>query len=498
MENVTSLTVKAKCTVRKKTIDQLLAGIAALAFILLYPDSLSAQSRQLTVVNGYGTGSYLPGDTVHFWAQNNPPQTVFGRWASEVPVTDSLEWHSTLVMPDRDITISASFTPVQLPLVSFEKIQGVELLKNVYSAFPAPLKGVVFCFHGTGGSATNWTQAIEYRQFVNDLLAAGYGVIITEADEVTLQQDLNNDGGLRWSPYPVEADQNNDIGNISALLDTFRIRGELLPSTPVFATGMSNGGAFAPSVSFSLGFTATAIYCASGAQLLFKLTEVPTAWFMQKYDQHEQVGDEGNKQALELSTILADREICSEYHLNDHSPVHAQRFMRGGYIPENTAINIFNELKNNSILDDRNYLLYTDLQTDSIVKSRPGDFPVITGLFPGQQLVVLAHLANCFADHHFFSDYSRRTIRFFDNLCSTPSGISSNSKAQLKLYPNPAESEVILYSEGSMHVEITDAFGRRAAVYKCTTGANRISLSLSSGVYFVHAQGYPAHKLVVQ
>jgi len=58
--------------------------------------------------------------------------------------------------------------------LKYEKIRGTNIGKNVYYYFPAGQKGIVYLLHGTGGSAQNLVNNIEWITMINDMVAAGY------------------------------------------------------------------------------------------------------------------------------------------------------------------------------------------------------------------------------------------------------------------------------------------------------------------------------------
>ena len=55
---------------------------------------------QVTVTNGFGSGTYDAGTTVHIWASHNPKTQVVTRWSGDSDVLiDVGEWHTSFVMP---------------------------------------------------------------------------------------------------------------------------------------------------------------------------------------------------------------------------------------------------------------------------------------------------------------------------------------------------------------------------------------------------------------
>jgi hypothetical protein len=185
-----------------------------------------AQTFNLTVNNGYGSGNFAAGDTVHVWCEAIPEDAVFMQWSGNIAtMADVEEWHTTLIMPPRNVRLTANFRTIAPFTIHYEKIRAVNNLKNVYSYFPPQYKGVIFLAHGTNSKAEHWINLVEYYQFTKDAIADSFAVIITEAEEVTLNVDTNGDSTLRWVSAPLDSTANIDIANIIALTDTFIARG---------------------------------------------------------------------------------------------------------------------------------------------------------------------------------------------------------------------------------------------------------------------------------
>lgn len=145
------------------------------------------QTFNLTVTNGYGSGTYTVGDTVHIWSKSYDNTKTFSTWSgNSLFLANPKEWHTTLVMPNQNLNVTAEIVNMPTYSIAYEQIMGQNNLKNVYYFFPSNLKGVLYLFHGTGGQAANWTTTVEYRSFVNAAIADTFGIIITEAEEIVL------------------------------------------------------------------------------------------------------------------------------------------------------------------------------------------------------------------------------------------------------------------------------------------------------------------------
>ncbi|MDP6167556.1 MAG: hypothetical protein QGF54_02435, partial [Candidatus Marinimicrobia bacterium] len=190
--------------------------------------------------DGYASGTYMPGDTVHIWSGLDPVTMTFQEWTGDTSLlADTEEWHTTFIMPNNDVHFYALQEPTGTIYFEYEIIQGPENPKNVYYKFPENSTGTIFFFHGGNGSAENIVDRIEIIQFFQDALQKGYGIIITESENATLNTGLN-----RWFLETWTIEENIDVANIQALIDTFTVRGNINAQDPVYSAGASNGGNF--------------------------------------------------------------------------------------------------------------------------------------------------------------------------------------------------------------------------------------------------------------
>ena len=378
----------------------------------------SKDSATVTVVNGYGSGTYKVGDTVNIWSAAIPDNMVFDTWTGYGSLLqNSGEWHNHFVMPAQNVTVTAAQKSFAGYTLKYEKIKGVNILKNVYYYFPASHKGMVYLLHGTGGSATNLVTTFEWIQLIKDLISAGYAVVVTEAEEISLNTDINGDGKLRWNPSPYDSTTNVDLRNIKALRDTFYARGYTNAAIPQLSVGMSNGGAFSCALSALYKFKSGVAYCAQGYQLVFNTSVTPFQFCMAGYDDNDQVGPQGNADALTYSQLLTGRGVCSKYFKNDKSPVYPERFARGAGISLGTSAAFFNELKNNHWLDSKNYLKTVSDTLVPVFTATPSVYPTYNSFTIAQRLFVTGEIDDMYAAHQFFGDFNRTTIKFLDSGC---------------------------------------------------------------------------------
>jgi len=450
----------------------------------------SAQMFSLTVSNGYGSGNYSVGDTVDIWSAAIPITSSFDKWTGNVATVESIdEWHTTLVMPAQNISVSANLKTIGSITINYEKIMGRDTLKNVYSYFPPNFKGVIFCFHGTGGAASNWVNSFEYRQFLNDAIADTFAFIITEAEEITKQTDFNLDGKLRWAAYPIDTINNVDYVNIKLLRDTFSLRGITNQATRYYAVGMSNGGNFAPAVATAFSWRAAVSYCAQSAQGLVSQTTVPIQWCMAKYDNNENVGSQGNAAAAANYNTLLSRGICTKYFSHDRSPLYAERFMRSGTINQTIANNLLVEFRSNQLIDSNNYLLFASDSIAAKITANPSAYPVFLSMNGLQRAFAASQVDVMYAAHQFYSDYNKRTLHFFDFLCdsmSVPSSILDIEGVVVSLFPNPFSTQLTfsLADNDQTAISFYNFLGQQVLQQTLTNSTTINTEQLADGIYF--------------
>lgn len=375
-------------------------------------------SATVTVVNGYGSGKYKIGDTVNIWSAAIPDNAVFDSWTGITNLLqNSGEWHNSFVMPAQNVTVTASTKASVAYTLQYEKIKGVNILKNVYYYFPASPKGIAFLLHGTGGSAQNIANNYDWILMMRDLVNAGFAVVVTEAEEISLGTDTNGDGKLRWQTLPLDSTTSIDYANIKAIRDTFYARGYANRTIPQYAIGMSNGGAFSCSLSSLYKFKSGISYCAQGFQIIFNTSVIPFQFCMAKYDDNDEVGAKGDADALTYSQLLTGRGICSKYFLQDKSPAYPERFARRSDISIASSTAFFNELKTNHWMDAKNYMTVTADSLGPVLLANPTIYPTYKSFNVSKRLFVTDQIDEMYAAHHFFSDLNKTTIKFLTSQC---------------------------------------------------------------------------------
>lgn len=378
----------------------------------------TAGNYTVTVTNGYGSGTYKAGDTVHVFSKAWPAGEVFNAWTGDVQVLPhGDEWHEWFVMPARNITLTANTKPAAVFTLADASIRGKNIMKQVYYYFPPGHKGIVYLLHGSFGSAANLVNNFEQYNLIKDLVSDGFAVVITEAEEASLNRDTNGDGIIRWSLTPADTINNVDYANIRILTDSLVNRGVTTHSKPRYSVGMSNGGAFSAILSMTYHFKAGVSYCAQSGGALAALTQVPLQFCMARNDHNDNVGAAGNAEAVSNSATISNRGGCSRIFFNERSPVYAERFARRGDISEALSASLVAELKANGYLDAKNYFIgFTDALAADLA-SNPAKFPLLARLTVSQKIYFQQELDCAIADHQFYDDLNKTTTRFLNSQC---------------------------------------------------------------------------------
>ena len=380
-------------------------------FIIFLLFTCVFSQNMLTVNNGYGSGVYEEGDTIHVWSNLNPLNNSFGGWEGNIEyLFHPKEWHTKLMMPNMDITITAQ--NIFMPEINFENelIMGAQNFKDVYYIFPENPNATIFMFHGGSGNAFDFANRVEGLQFYNDMLYEGYSIIITESEDRTLN-DQNQDGATQWQLLPFDL-PNIDIENIQALIDTFILRGNIVQNNPIFAVGVSNGGNFASVVSYALDFDVSVMFSSQGnPPELYEVTNIPTIFCPAKYD--PALGG-GNVGALMNYEVLLNRNIPVEYFELEKSPLYSQRFTRIEQIDDEMSNQLILEFHYNNLIDENNFFTILDDVFVQYYQENPLDYPNFHSLPIYIKKHVTDQLKVVTADHSFFSDFNHKIIDIFN------------------------------------------------------------------------------------
>jgi hypothetical protein len=378
----------------------------------------ATESFPVTINNGYGTGNYTAGDTVHIFTNHYTENQLFDKWSGDVSLLNApTEWHTWFIMPNKPVTVTGSIKNITPFSLQYEQIRGRDRIKPVYSYFPTNHKGFVYLLHGTGGKASSLVSDYEFQQLIKDLGSNNFGIIITEAEEATTGVDVDGNGKLRWAISPVDTLANVDYVNIRTITNAFYTRGTTNRSKSRHSVGMSNGGAYSVALSAVYKFKTGVSYCAQGASGVIQQTQVPLQFSMARFDSNDEVGAAGNASALASSNSLNARGVCSKFLIKERCPIYPERFARSNDISPAKSIDIFNELKAKGYINNKNYFVGISGALISAYQANPSSFPSISSLSAAQTRFVQNQIDLCVSDHQMYSDYNRATIKFLNTQC---------------------------------------------------------------------------------
>jgi hypothetical protein len=377
----------------------------------------------VTVDGGYGAGSFPAGSRVDIWA---PPATtgmLFDRWTGDtIALEDPTSAHTMLRVPAAGARVAAGYRTVSAWSPTTEANFGGAGVGLTYH-IPANPRGLMFFFHGTGGGGANNFTKVETRLFFAELIAAGYGVAALDSTDRTAEQ-WNNSPSLTANP---------DLVNVTAAIARFRTAGAITTQTPLYFSGMSNGGAMAPRAAALLA-NATPAYpvaaamssCASGNTAIIAATTVPQLWNLQRND--DTIGDDGRTDAQTNFSTLLTRGVPTQLVLQSPSPVYPERFAALGLVfPAFTVADsrtIQARLKSGGYLDANDYLRDAP-SSEMLGASLPAAYAPYA-----QEIGNLLNVS--YGAHEFNGDVRRRALAFFNRPGSFyQPGVPADSSARL-------------------------------------------------------------------
>ena len=377
------------------------------------------------VFNGYGSGVYAAGETVHVWSAVSTSNEVAQPWTGDASLlAEPNEWRSSFVMPPRDVALFANTQSQALNLTVEQFTGSTSVPKRVRYYLPPGMRGVVIFSHGTGGSST-FIESTEAFVLALALVREGYGVLGTESEEAA-SGDAGPDDKIRWNTrFTVD---NIDLNNLQILFDDLETRGLIPAGTPKFALGMSAGGSqshFLGTVGASavadefpqLRFNAVVAYCADAtASRSARLSTTPSAWFMCGAENNPEVS---NDEAYENSRMLAARGIPTDYTEHPPSPLYEGRFTRITGFPQETSALIADELRAAGFVDDDGFINTDGDVISQFVIDNPGSFPAI--IAQTEYLRALRSQVKAMrAEHAMYADYTQRNVQWFERFNPNP------------------------------------------------------------------------------
>jgi dienelactone hydrolase len=272
----------------------------------------------------------------------------------------------------------------------------------VVSFVPDHASGIVFAFHGTGGSA-DFATKLETIDMLNHLTAHGYGFVSTDSTDRTNEQ---------WDTASLSLTDNHDLARLSRLYASLVSSGRIARTTPIYAIGMSRGAAFASVFAQAFrnaGYPVAALAPSHGpippsVRLSGGLT-VPALFALGANDQ---VVD--NAQIEGQAAELAQRGVPAPLFVEPETPLAASRFLRVPDIDTTEAGAIFSALVHAGLWDAGGR---RTASIDAVERALPA-VPLPSSITAAQRLMIRDEVDVVLAVHQYSATYAPQTVAFFD------------------------------------------------------------------------------------
>jgi hypothetical protein len=295
------------------------------------------------------------------------------------------------------VVLAACVTPITPePPPSSSTFEGFDVISYV----PAHPKGLVYLFHGTGGSA-DFATKVDTVDVLNRFVADGYGYVSTSSTERT--------GTKRWLQSDPSLTTNPDLARLTRLQQHLVDTTAVTSGTPLVGIGMSNGARFVTlwgQTWKSAGYPVTAIWASAGriASPVATLT-VPTIFSTSVNDFTVPPGGIVTDYARTTNAGTPTRFFNST-----ETPLTAPRFQRIPGIDRDEANQIVAALEQTGVWNRDGQRVVADIQ-QAVAKAMTAQLPpsvVASGL--GND--VANEVARVLAVHQFTSEFGADALSF--------------------------------------------------------------------------------------
>lgn len=271
---------------------------------------------------------------------------------------------------------------------------------DVISYVPAHPKGLVYLFHGTGGSA-DFATKVDTVDVLNRFVADGYGYVSTSSTERT--------GDKRWLQSDPSLTTNPDLARLTRLQQHLVDTTDVTTSTPLVGIGMSNGARFVTlwgQTWKDAGYPVKAIWASAGriAAPVATLT-VPTIF-----------STTANDFTVPPNQIVTDYARTTNagtptrFFNSMETPLTAPRFMRIPGIDLDEANEIVAALQKTGVWNAQGQRVVSDVQ-QAVTQAMTAQLPAsVTSAGLGND--VANEVARVLAVHQFTSEFGADALTF--------------------------------------------------------------------------------------
>jgi hypothetical protein len=293
--------------------------------------------------------------------------------------------------------LAACVTPITpKPPPTRSTFEGFE----VASSIPEHPKGLVYLFHGTGGSA-DFATKVDMVDVLNRFVADGYGYVSTSSTERT--------GNKRWLQSDPSLTTNPDLARLTRLHQHLVDTTGVTASTPLVGIGMSNGARFVTlwgQTWKDAGYPVKAIWASHGriAAPVATLT-VPTIFSTSENDFTSPTGQIVTDYARTTNAGTPTRFFNSK-----ETPLLAPRFQRIPGIDSQEAGLITAELRKTGVWNAEGTRVVPDIQ-QAVAQAMTTQLPASI-LAEGLGNDVSNEVARVLAVHQFTSEFGGAALEF--------------------------------------------------------------------------------------
>ena len=373
-----------------------------LTILLACATSLFSQTASLTVQQGSASRNPTAGAIAHIWANPNTSTTVFSGWSGDTQyLLDPAAWHTTLSMPAAGVNLRATYRTVPAWTAQVGMFNNISV---TYYVPPNPI-GLIFSFHGTGGTGAAQFTGTEFLALNREAVALGFGVAAFDSlDRTTVITGSALPG--QWNSTIAGA-ANPDVIRLNGILQAMRSQGIISAQLPLFAFGHSNGGTFSH---FSSTVVPWAAISSSGSFGSFTAAPVyagPAFWQLSRNDDHPLVGAKGNADALTNYTTHANGFHPARLTTLEPQPLYPARFSRA-VVPTTLAESqeVYDLFRNKGWLDANDMLIQNP-------KSLPWQAALPAHFTANQQLSIETQLDVTYTTHIYSSETTTTTLDLF-------------------------------------------------------------------------------------
>lgn len=402
-----------------------------------------------------------------------------------------------------NISLFGQFSPIiNFPINTFQykgdtilldNGQSVSFDLNVYLSIPENPVGIIYFFHGSGGSGRTWLLHVERPYLLAEAYYSGFGIITMDSNNrETKKWDfaVDNDGNM------VSQNDSHDTNHVWMVHKSLTDNNIYSIDLPIFAVGFSNGGGFVSRLalrasSFYINneptfedvnnivpFSAAAVYGALGGRARFPQYDLPTIFNVGINDQlipaypdmtwHPDWPYDPEDSVSASYQALQDKSIDSEFNVLLEDIVNPNLFEVIPNIDSTGSRMIYDSLKlaNNP---DSGQLFITE--KDSIAVN-PTLFnfwkPFVPQNYQSEMVKIEEQLNVTYAGHAVPRIFRDETLNFFKHFLVSTSNETLSYQEQiisnLKSFPNPFTDQVNiqfkLKSKAIVDIKIYDFQGR--------------------------------------